>query len=334
MLLWGFASADYSATVNATTSTISRADMCGAPASTYGYRDLGLIHTALLTGVRNKTSQYIYYKFGDRKTNDWSEEFRFRVLPLAGRQPLDRPTTLILYDDLGRGSLDQSYTWNEYGRPSVYTIMSVGEEVARGGVDAIYHGGDISYATGYIAVWDFFLDMVSPLTASVVYLTTVGNHESDWPSSGSYYEGTDSGGECGVPSLRLMPMPPPAVPNAPWWSYDVGLVHMIGISTEHNYTTGSSQWTWLLNDLQGIDRSKTPWVIFGGHRAMYLNSNYDTGTEVKCTSVNEHRCSPTKPPLSPVNPPPCDMRFSLPFVLFLQVHAVCELLIGVCPWTL
>ena len=36
-------------------------------------------------------------------------------------QPPDRPTTVILFDDLGRGSLDQSYTWNEYGRPSVLT---------------------------------------------------------------------------------------------------------------------------------------------------------------------------------------------------------------------
>ena len=27
-------------------------------------------------------------------------------------------------------------------------------------------------------------------------------------------------------------------------------------------------------DLAGVDRSKTPWIIFGGHRPMYISSNY------------------------------------------------------------
>ena len=45
-------------------------------------------------------------------------------------------------------------------------------------------GGDISYATGYMAVWDFFLNMIAPIAGRVLYLTTVGNHESDYPNSG------------------------------------------------------------------------------------------------------------------------------------------------------
>lgn len=31
---------------------------------------------------------------------------------------------------------------------------------------------------------------------------------------------------------------------------------------------------WLVADLKAVDRAFTPWVIFGAHRAMYLNSNY------------------------------------------------------------
>ncbi len=46
------------------------------------------------------------------------------------------------------------------------------------------------------------------------------------------------------------------------------------MSTEHNFTTGSEQWNWLYNDLKNVNRKVTPWVIFGGHRAMYLNSYY------------------------------------------------------------
>ncbi len=58
------------------------------------------------------------------------------------------------------------------------------------------------------------------------------------------------------------------------WSYDVGLIHFVGMSTEHDYTVGSKQYLWLENDLASVDRSVTPWIIFGGHRAMYINSNY------------------------------------------------------------
>ena len=36
-----------------------------------------------------------------------------------------------------------------------------------------------------MAVWDFFLNMISPISGSVLYLTTVGNHESDYPNSGN-----------------------------------------------------------------------------------------------------------------------------------------------------
>ena len=69
-------------------------------------------------------------------------------------------------------------------------------------------------------------------------------------------------------------MPTPATTNQPWWSYDVGLIHMVGMSSEHDYSVGSDQYNWLLNDLKSVDRTVTPWVIFGSHRAMYLNSDY------------------------------------------------------------
>ena len=56
-----------------------------------------------------------------------------------------------------------------------------------------------------------------------------------------------------------------------WYSYDYGMVHMIMMSTEHDYSPGSIQYKWLENDLKDVDRSVTPWVIIGGHRAMYCS---------------------------------------------------------------
>ena len=39
---------------------------------------------------------------------------------MQGTQPVGRGTRLILVDDVGRGSMDDSFTWGEYGRPGTY----------------------------------------------------------------------------------------------------------------------------------------------------------------------------------------------------------------------
>jgi hypothetical protein len=270
---WGVQSGEYTNMVKADTEVIKKEDMCGGVAVEYGWRDLGLIHTGLFKGMKSLANSRLYYVFGDEETDDYSDEHVFQVPPLPGTQPPTRPTTAILYDDMGRGSNDMSYTWQFYGRPALNVSWSVGDRVARGEVDAIYHGGDTSYATGYMSIWDFWLNMMAPVASGTLYLTTVGNHEADWPGS-SVFNTTDSGGECSVPAFKLTPQPAPSTIKTPWWSYDVGLIHFVGISTEHDYFTNSAQWRWLENDLATVDRSKTPWVVFGGHRAMYLNSNY------------------------------------------------------------
>ena len=52
------------------------------------------------------------------------------------------------------------------------------------------------------------------------------------------------GGECGVISIALMPQPYPSTVNKPWWSYDIGTIHMMGMSTEHDFRVGSDQYKW------------------------------------------------------------------------------------------
>ena len=41
------------------------------------------------------------------------------------------------------------------------------------------------------------------------------------------------------PSLPLL-----ASQDKPWWSYDIGLIHFVGMSTEHDFRVGSEQHTW------------------------------------------------------------------------------------------
>lgn len=96
-LKWGTSSGVYTHIVAANTTTYTRADMCGAPANTTGWRDPGLIHSALLQGVDKYASQRLYYIFGDEETNDFSPQYTFQAPPLAGKQPPNRPTTVCTY---------------------------------------------------------------------------------------------------------------------------------------------------------------------------------------------------------------------------------------------
>ena len=54
------------------------------------------------------------------------------------------------------------------------------------------------------------------------------------------------------------------------------MVHMVMLSTEHSFLPGSPQYQWLANDLKNVDRQKTPFVIVGGHRAMYCSNRIES----------------------------------------------------------
>lgn len=181
-------------------------ELCGAPASTIGWFDqVGggwradwlrgatvpptlaalltphgdgqhLIHIANVSGLAALADSFIYYKIGDEATGQWSPEWRLRVPPLPGALPSARPQRLAIFGDFGRGSNDDSATWNEYGRPAINTSLRLAEEAAAGNADlgawgrrgrrgtdapsrnsslhcAVWLIGDVSYATGYLAVW-------------------------------------------------------------------------------------------------------------------------------------------------------------------------------------
>ena len=57
--------------------------------------------------------------------------------------------------------------------------------------------------------------MVVQILIQVQVFLCSGNHERDWPDSGSFYDGTDSGGECGVPAETTFYVP--AENRAKFW---------------------------------------------------------------------------------------------------------------------
>jgi hypothetical protein len=111
-LKWGTVQGgEYNNVVQAVTEQITIDEVCGAPANETGWFDTGLVHIALFEGMEALASQQVYYIFGDESTDDFSKEYKLYVPPLPGQQPPDRGTRVALYDDLGRGSTDDTYTW-------------------------------------------------------------------------------------------------------------------------------------------------------------------------------------------------------------------------------
>ncbi|XP_057849603.2 probable inactive purple acid phosphatase 27 isoform X2 [Cryptomeria japonica] len=249
-------------TSKSTVTTFTQADMCGgtlisSPATDFGWHDPGYIHTAIMTGLL--PSQKYVYRYGSDNVG-WSDPVQFSTPPAAGASHIK----FLAFGDMGKAPLDASD--EHYIQPgSLGVIKAMTEEED---VESVFHIGDISYATGFLVEWDFFLHMITALASRVSYMTAIGNHERDFPGSKSIYETTDSGGECGVPYERYFPMPT-KTEGKPWYSVSQGPVHFTVISTEHDWTVGSEQYEWIIQDLAFVDRKQTPWLVFTGHRPMY-----------------------------------------------------------------
>ena len=133
--------------------------------------------------------------------------------------------------------------------------------------------GDISYADGEQSAWDDWFNVQQDSMTVIPWITGVGNHENE-PGYGftPYEHRFDSDGQ--IESEVF------------WYSRIIPGVHMIFMSTEHDYEPGSAQYSWLEQELQSVDRSKTPFVIVYGHSPMYSSNSYH-GSEVELRTAVE-----------------------------------------------
>merc|ERR1719343_1309978 len=65
-----------------------------------------------------------------------------------------------------------------------------------------------------------------------------------------------------------------------WYSYDLGFIHFIVISAEHDSTIGSTQYQWLQNDLHNVNKVITPWIVLQCHRPIYHAEYYPVENSV------------------------------------------------------
>ena len=73
-----------------------------------------------------------------------------------------------------------------------------------------------------------------------------------------------------------------------WYSFDYGHIHVIQMSSEHDFAPGSVQYKWIEEDLASINRKETPWVILTAHRMMVRLSAFTWQSffshDIRCTS--------------------------------------------------
>lgn len=256
-------------------STFTQNDMCSnsavpSPAKDFGWHDPGYIHTAVMNGLT--PSSTFSYKYGSDSVG-WSDQIQFQTPPSGGSNEVK----FIVFGDMGKAPLDPST--EHYIQPgSLSVVKGMIGEVDKGNVDSVFHIGDISYATGFLVEWDYFLQLITPLASRVSYMTAIGNHERDYIDYGSVYITPDSGGECGVPYETYFPMPTSAK-DKPWYSIEQGSIHFTIISTEHGWSQDSEQYQWMKNDMASVNRSRTPWLVFMGHRPMYTSVNSITSVD-------------------------------------------------------
>jgi hypothetical protein len=139
---------------------------------------------------------------------------------------------------------------------------------------------------------------VEPIASAVPWMTGVGNHEYDHtlnthavdpsgvegptsfkPSWGDYCTPPfgDSNGECGLAQAKRMKSPSNGN-SIFWYSFDYAHMHVVMMSSEHDYQAGSVQRAWLEADLAAVNRSNTVWTVVTFHRQMYT-AQLPAGTE-------------------------------------------------------
>ncbi|KAK3092240.1 hypothetical protein FSP39_000169 [Pinctada imbricata] len=206
------------------------------------------IHRVKLTGL--KPGQLHTYKCGNGQI--WGQPYEFKAIPDSTTwQP-----HIALFGDMG--------LVNPQSMPRLLDDMKSNM------YDAIFHVGDLAYDldSDNAKNGDKFMRLIEPISAKLPYMTCPGNHENAYNFSNYKNRFTMPGDE---KMERL------------FYSFDIGPIHVISISTEYFFYVNYGflqiihQYEWLEQDLKEAtkpeNRAKRPWIITMGHRPMYCSNN-------------------------------------------------------------
>lgn len=158
---------------------------------------------------------------------------------------------------------------------------------SRNEVDSIILAGDIAYNNGDHRQWDTFFDFLDdyPIADHKPMQIVPGNHDIDKTKDGreifQAYEyrfrmprvkPPKLGDYDGPPGYLNMDVPPYPLDyewgNA-YYAYTYGPARMIMVSSYSSMNPGSTQYKWIVQELNSVDRSVTPWVLVVLHTPLY-----------------------------------------------------------------
>lgn len=237
------------------------------------------IHHVHLTGLE-PSAEYYYQIHGASEVNS------FVTPPAPGD---DRLLTMVMVGDLGQTE------------DSAATVQHLNEEKQ---ASVMLHAGDMSYADCDGSRWDSYFDMIQPLSKRLPWMVSAGNHEIEPDGTGSIMTpykqryampqvqpGVDRSRVFQSPANRGYDCTPSAFTGDfdfgnSFYSFDVGLVHVVVLNSYVHCTTESAQYKWLQQDLAGVNKTITPWVIAMFHSPWY-NSNHDHQGEFNTIAMRE-----------------------------------------------
>eukprot|EP01083_Nonionella_stella_P115007 340546_1 len=197
----------------------------------------GYIYTAIMTGLQANTKYF--YRFGNDEY--WSNEHDFIT---ASSQGSTTPFGFIMYGD----------------QTAFQPLEAIQNEIEndRDIMKLILHIGDVPFARSNGYNWDKWNNMISSVATSVPYMISVGNH--------AY---------CGYSPLNDAEIGDHSN-NTFWYSFDYESVHFIMLSSEHNYSSNTPGYNFLINDLKyNVNHTVTPWIIASIHRPLYQSEIYN-----------------------------------------------------------
>lgn len=212
------------------------------------------IHRVFLTGLKPSAKyHYVVGNFAGGATHT-SELFTFHMM---SDDPQWTPR-LAVYGDFG--------LVNDRSLPLLQ------KDVAAGILDGIIHVGDFAYDLHYDngTYGDAWFNMVQSVYANVPVMTVPGNHEE-------FDNFTDYNNRFTMPAT-----PFPEGIMSPFYSFDMGPIHFVAISTEVFFDSDqiyghvhAHQLEFLEQDLAKANQNReaVPWIVVYGHRPMYCSPN-------------------------------------------------------------
>ncbi|KAI4344198.1 hypothetical protein L6164_011449 [Bauhinia variegata] len=224
----------------------------------YKYKS-GYIHHCLIEGLEYSTKYY--YRIG---SGDSSREFWFETPPKV--EP-DASYKFGIIGDLGQ-TYNSLSTLEHYMQSEAQTVLFV---------------GDLSYADRYqyndVGLrWDTWGRFVERSAAYQPWIWCAGNHEIDYfPYMGEVVPFRSYLYRYPTPYLASKSSSPM------WYAIRRASAHIIVLSSYSPFVKYTPQWVWLKEELERVDREKTPWLIVLMHAPIYSSNeaHYMEGESIR-----------------------------------------------------